>query len=103
MNKADTPDLCVLRGKKAEYSKDVCIADCNHYVESVGQLCSTCYKSLYLKGRGGHVWKAVIHSRTGDQKCGCPVCAGKVRIRRRAQYIAPPVRNGIRSSQEDLI
>lgn len=25
----------------------------------------------------GHVWKAVIYSRTGRDKCGCPICAGK--------------------------
>ena len=24
----------------------------------------------------GHTWKAVIYSRTGAQRCGCPVCAG---------------------------
>ena len=27
----------------------------------------------------GHVWKAVIYSRAGTQRCGCPVCAGKGR------------------------
>lgn len=32
----------------------------------------------------GHVWKALIYSRAGVQKCGCPVCAGKVRQPRRA-------------------
>ena len=31
----------------------------------------------------GHVWKAVIYSRTGAKKCGCPVCAGKTRLARR--------------------
>jgi hypothetical protein len=25
----------------------------------------------------GHEWKAVIYSRTGARKCGCPICAGK--------------------------
>jgi hypothetical protein len=25
----------------------------------------------------GHEWFADIHSRTGKEKCGCPVCAGK--------------------------
>lgn len=30
----------------------------------------------------GHVWKAVVYSRAGVQKCGCPVCAGKVRADR---------------------
>lgn len=27
----------------------------------------------------GHVWKAVINSRTGEKRCGCPVCAGRVK------------------------
>ena len=27
----------------------------------------------------GHVWKAVISARTGRQKNGCPVCAGRVK------------------------
>ena len=27
----------------------------------------------------GHVWKAVIYSRTGKRKTGCPVCAGRVK------------------------
>lgn len=30
----------------------------------------------------GHVWKAAIYSRTGEQHSGCPVCAGKARSRR---------------------
>lgn len=25
----------------------------------------------------GHTWKAVVYSRTGAQRCGCPICAGK--------------------------
>ena len=29
----------------------------------------------------GHVWKAAVYSRTGGSKCGCPVCAGKVKPR----------------------
>ena len=33
----------------------------------------------------GHVWKAVISSRTGPQHCGCPVCAGKRRPPRRTE------------------
>ena len=27
----------------------------------------------------GHVWKARVHSRTGKQRSGCPVCAGRAR------------------------
>ena len=29
----------------------------------------------------GHVWKAVVYSRAGGQKSGCPVCAGKTKLR----------------------
>lgn len=25
----------------------------------------------------GHEWRAVIYSRTGAQKCGCPICGGR--------------------------
>lgn len=34
----------------------------------------------------GHVWKAVISSRTGKRKHGCPVCAGKVNQTRERYY-----------------
>ena len=27
----------------------------------------------------GHVWKARVHSRTGKQRSGCPVCAGRAK------------------------
>lgn len=36
----------------------------------------------------GHVWKAMIYSRTGPKQCGCPVCAGKVGKQQRRR--APP-------------
>lgn len=39
----------------------------------------------------GHVWKAAVYSRTGTQKCGCPVCAGKVRRSRLHHYEAEQV------------
>lgn len=34
----------------------------------------------------GHVWKAAVYSRTGTQKCGCPICAGRIGRRRRNCY-----------------
>ena len=34
-------------------------------------------KKVWWECRYGHVWKAAIYSRTGAQKCGCPVCSGK--------------------------
>ena len=27
----------------------------------------------------GYVWKAVVYSRAGGRRCGCPYCAGKAR------------------------
>ena len=27
----------------------------------------------------GHVWKAAIYPRTGKQRCGCPICAGRTK------------------------
>ena len=37
----------------------------------------------------GHVWKAVVHSRATAQNCGCPVCAGLVKKRRRSDGQQP--------------
>lgn len=34
-------------------------------------------KRVWWKCSEGHEWVAIIYSRTGKQKCGCPVCAGK--------------------------
>ena len=34
-------------------------------------------KKVWWKCSDGHEWKAVIYSRTGAKKSGCPVCAGK--------------------------
>lgn len=34
-------------------------------------------KRVWWRCSLGHEWKAVIYSRTGARKCGCPVCAGK--------------------------
>lgn len=36
----------------------------------------------------GHVWQSAVYSRAGRQKCGCPVCAGKVKEERIARYTA---------------
>lgn len=34
-------------------------------------------KKVWWRCPLGHEWKAVVYSRAGVQKCGCPVCAGK--------------------------
>lgn len=41
-------------------------------------------RKVWWQCANGHIWKALIYSRAGVQKCGCPVCAGKVRQPRRA-------------------
>lgn len=41
----------------------------------------------------GHEWKALIYSRTGRQRAGCPVCAGRVSEKKQERY---------RSMMEDL-
>lgn len=46
------------------------------------------HKKVWWQCPEGHVWKAVIHSRAGPRKCGCPVCAGKIKQDRRARYTA---------------
>ena len=38
---------------------------------------SGCRKKVWWRCAEGHEWKAVIYSRTGAQKCGCPICAGR--------------------------
>lgn len=43
-------------------------------------------KSVWWRCSDGHVWKAVISSRTGKGKHGCPVCAGNVKKQRRQTY-----------------
>ena len=34
-------------------------------------------KRVWWRCSAGHEWQAVIYSRTGNQRCKCPVCAGK--------------------------
>ena len=36
-------------------------------------------KKVWWKCAEGHVWKTVIYSRTGMQRCGYPVCAGRAK------------------------
>lgn len=36
-------------------------------------------KKVWWQCSEGHVWKAVVYSRTGQKKSGCPVCAGRVK------------------------
>lgn len=44
------------------------------------------HKKVWWQCPDGHVWRAVIYSRTGPGKCGCPVCTGKVKRRRHETF-----------------
>lgn len=46
------------------------------------------HKKVWWQCAEGHVWNAVVYSRTGPRKCGCPVCAGKVKEERQQRYVA---------------
>ena len=50
-------------------------------------------KSVWWQCPEGHVWRAVIYSRTGGNRCGCPVCAGRVQERRGERYAAMLLRD----------
>lgn len=39
-------------------------------------------KRVWWQCSQGHIWQAVIYSRTGTQHCGCPVCSGRASVRR---------------------
>ena len=44
-------------------------------------------KKVWWQCRSGHVWQAVVYSRTGSQRTGCPVCSGYAVGKRRERYI----------------
>lgn len=50
------------------------------------QVTAGSHRKVWWQCPEGHIWKAVIYSRAGPQKCGCPVCAGRVRIDRAQRY-----------------
>lgn len=50
-----------------------------------GQVTVASHKKVWWQCHEGHVWRAVIYSRT-KARSGCPVCAGKVRPDRQARY-----------------
>lgn len=50
--------------------------------DAAEQVTAGSHRKIWWQCPEGHVWKAVIYSRAGPQKTGCPVCAGTVRRRR---------------------
>ena len=45
------------------------------------------HKKIWWKCTEGHIWNAVVYSRTSKRNCGCPVCAGKVKGKRKRRYM----------------
>jgi hypothetical protein len=43
-------------------------------------------KNVWWQCEEGHVWRAVIYSRTGKNKTGCPICSGRVNRKRVERY-----------------
>lgn len=43
-------------------------------------------KKVWWQCRSGHIWQAVVYSRTGNQRSGCPVCTGYAVGKRREKY-----------------
>ena len=46
------------------------------------------HKKVWWQCPEGHVWRAVVHARTGAKKSGCPVCTGRVQAARLSRYAA---------------
>jgi len=44
------------------------------------------HKKVWWQCNDGHVWQATVYSRTGHMKCGCPVCAGKIKKNKQRRY-----------------
>ena len=61
------------------------------------------HKKVWWLCPEGHTWKAVIHSRAGPQKCGCPVCAGRVRYPRQALCRGTGVNQGQTAARTALM
>lgn len=49
-------------------------------------------KKVWWQCPNGHVWKAVICSRAGRRRCGCPVCSGRIRPEHMRRYAVTPSR-----------
>lgn len=43
-------------------------------------------KKVFWRCAENHVWPAIISSRAGKQRCGCPICAGKTKVNFAARY-----------------
>ena len=44
------------------------------------------HRKVWWQCPNGHSWKAVVYSRTGSGKSGCPMCDGRVKEDRMERY-----------------
>jgi len=42
------------------------------------------HKSVWWRCESGHAWKSMVFSRTREKTAGCPVCAGKIKLKKNA-------------------
>ena len=59
------------------------------------------HKKVWWQCPNGHVWKAVVYSRSRGRRCGCPVCAGKTDDRRQRRYQAIQPNFGNRTMEKE--
>ncbi len=45
------------------------------------QVTAGSHKKVWWSCAVGHTWRAVVYSRTGEQRAGCPLCAGRGRAK----------------------
>lgn len=69
-------DLATLRPRLAEEWDQELNGDLTPQQVGVGS-----HKKVWWRCSLGHVWKAMVFSRAGKGQCGCPVCAGKVKMK----------------------
>lgn len=50
-------------------------------------------KKVWWRCSAGHVWQALVFSRTREKAADCPVCAGRARVKMEGRYRRPENRN----------
>jgi hypothetical protein len=74
-------DLATIKPKIAEQWHPELNGDLTPQMVTIGS-----HKKVWWQCADGHVWKAIIYSRTGARKSGCPVCSGKVTESKQIRY-----------------
>ena len=74
-------DLATIEPKIAEQWHKELNGDLTPQMVTIGS-----HKKVWWQCAEGHIWKAIIYSRTGARKTGCPVCSGKVKEVKQIRY-----------------